>query len=180
MESYPLLSNSLFGTKYKVVTGYQGGTEVNIAMERGEVQGRGSNSYLSYTFQNPDWIRDRKINIVFQMTLTRDPTLPDVPTLIEHATTEEQRQIISLLANTETIGRAFMAPPGTPTERVALLRKALMDAVADKGFLADAEKAKLEVQPLSGEEVARLVTGIVRAKPEIVEKYKEAVRSRKS
>ncbi len=179
MEMYPLMANSLFGTKFKVITGYHGGAEINVAMERGEVQGRGSNSYISYMFQNPNWIKDKKINVIFQMTLERDPLLPDVPTLIEFAETDEQRQIVSLLATTESIGRPLIAPPGTPADRVAILRKALSDAVIDQGFLDDAKKARLEVQPIAGEEMQKMVVGLVNAKPEVVEKYKQAVRSRR-
>ena len=179
MEMYPLMANSLFGTKFKVVTGYIGGAEINLAMERGEVEGRGSNSYLSYTFQNPEWIRDGKLNILFQMTLKRDPLIPDVPTLIEFAKTDEQRQIVSLLATSEAIGRPLMAPAGTPIDRVTTLRLALLEAVNDPALRADAEKARLELQPIGGEDMQAMITSIVHAKPEIVEKYKEAVRSRR-
>jgi tripartite-type tricarboxylate transporter receptor subunit TctC len=180
MEMYPLMANHLFGTKFKVITGYKGGAEINVAMERGEVQGRGSNSYMSYLFQNPEWIKEKKINILFQMTLKRDAQLPDVPALIEFAKTDEQRQIVSLLATTESIGRPVMAPPGTPADRVAMLRKALVDAVKDPGFLADAKKARLEVQPISGEEMQEMIVSLVKTKPAVVEKYKQAVQSRRN
>jgi tripartite-type tricarboxylate transporter receptor subunit TctC len=179
MEMYPLMANSLFGTKFKVVTGYIGGAEINLAMERGEVEGRGSNSYLAYSFQNPEWIRDGKLNILFQMTLKRDPLLPNVPALIEFAKTDEQRQIVSLLATSEAIGRPLVAPAGTPTDRVVLLRKALLDAVNDPALRTDAEKARLELQPIGGEDMQAMIASIVQAKPEIVEKYKDAVRSRR-
>jgi tripartite-type tricarboxylate transporter receptor subunit TctC len=179
MEMYPLMANHLFGTKFKVVTGYIGGAEINLAMERGEVEGRGSNSYLSYTFQNPEWIRDGKLNILFQMTLKRDPLLPDVPALVEFARTDEQRQIVSLLATSEAIGRPLLAPAATPADRVAILRTALLDAVNDPALRADAAKAKLELQPIGGEEMQAMIAGIVRAPSEIVAKYKDAVRSRR-
>ncbi|HTI86083.1 MAG TPA: tripartite tricarboxylate transporter substrate-binding protein [Alphaproteobacteria bacterium] len=180
MEMYPLMANHLFGTKFKVVTGYLGGAEINLAMERGEVEGRGSNSYLSYTFQNAEWIRDKKLTFLFQMTLKRDPIIADVPTLIEFAENDEQRQIVSLLATSEAIGRPVMAPPGVPADRIAILRKALMDAVKDPALRADAAKAKLEIQPISGEDMQKMIESIVHTKPDIVEKYKEAVRSNRS
>jgi tripartite-type tricarboxylate transporter receptor subunit TctC len=180
MEMYPLMANHLFGTKFKVITGYKGGAEINVAMERGEVQGRGSNSYMSYLFQNPDWITDKQINVIFQMTLKRDPLLPDVPALIELAKTDEQRQIVSLLATTESVGRPVMAPPGTPADRVAILRKALSDSVKDPGFLQDAKKARLEVQPIGGEDMQAMIAALVATKPDVVEKYKEAVQSRRN
>lgn len=178
MEMYPLMANHLFGTKFKVVTGYIGGAEINLAMERGEVEGRGSNSYLSYTFQNPEWIRTGKLNILFQMTLKRDPLLPNVPALIEFAKTDEQRQIVSLLATSEAIGRPLVTAAAVPADRVAILRRALLDAVADPALRADAEKARLELQPIGGEEMQAMIASIVRAKPDIVEKYKQAVSRR--
>jgi tripartite-type tricarboxylate transporter receptor subunit TctC len=174
-EMYPLLANNLFGTKFKVVTGYKASTEINVAMERGEVHGRGANTYLAYRFQNPDWIRDNKIHFIFQMTETRDPLMPDTPTLLEYAQTEEQKKIISLMVATETVGRPLLAPPGVPAERVALLRKALMDVVKDPEFLAEADKAKLEISPVAGEKMQELVRSLIATPKDVVEKYKAAV-----
>ncbi len=178
-EMYPLLANNLFGAKFKVVTGYKASTEINLAMERGEVQGRGANTYLAYRFQNPDWIRDKKINFIFQMTETRDSLMPDTPTLLEYAKTDEHRKIISVIVKTETIGRPLLAPPSVPAERVALLRKALMDVVKDPEFVAEAEKAQLEISPVPGEKLQAIVKDLVATPPDIVEKYKQAV-SRKN
>jgi tripartite-type tricarboxylate transporter receptor subunit TctC len=174
-EMYPLMANNLFGTKFKVITGYIGGAEVNVAMERGEVQGRGANTYIAYRFQNADWLRDNKLNFVFQMTETRDPAIADVPTLMEYAKTDEQRKIISVMVTTEVIGRSLMAPPNTPPDRVAMLRKALMDMVKDKEFLADTEKAQLEISPIPGEKLQQMVKDLVTTPPDIIEKYKQAV-----
>lgn len=175
-EMYPAMANNLLGTKFKIVTGYKASTEVNLAMERGETQGRGANTYLAYRFQNPDWIRDKKINLIFQMTETRDATMPDVPTLLEYAKTAEQKKVISLMVKSETIGRPLLAPPGVPAERVAMLRKALMDVVKDPEFLAEAEKSQLEISPVSGEKLQAIVQDIVNAPPDVIEKYKAAVK----
>lgn len=175
MEMYPLLADNLFGARFKVVTGYKGGAEVNTAMERGEVQGRGANTYISYQFQNPEWIRDRKLNLIFQMTLARDPSLPDTPTLLEYAKTDEQRRIVSLMATTEMLGRSIMAPPKVPAERVALLRRALDAVEKDPKFLRDAGKAKLDVSPIPGEKLQKMVEDLIATPPAIVEKYKQAV-----
>lgn len=179
MEMYPLLANNLLQTKFKVITGYKGGAEINIAMERGEVQGRGGNTFLAYSFQNPDWIRDKKINFIFQMTLERDPAHTDTPTLLEYAKTKEQKQIISLMASTETIGRSFMAPPRLPPATSALLRKAFDQVVEDSGFLADAKKAQLDINPISGEKLQQVVAGMTSTPPEIVEMFRDAVQSRR-
>jgi len=177
-EMYPLMAKNLFGAKFKVVTGYKASTEINVAMERGEVQGRGANTYLAYRFQNPDWIREKKINFIFQMTEERDPEMKDVPTLLEYAKTDEQKKIVSLMVTTETIGRPLFAPPGVPADRVALLRKALMGVVKDPEFIADAEKAKLELSPVTGEKLQAMVKALVSTPPDIVEKYKQAVSRR--
>lgn len=174
-EMYPLMANRLFGTKFKVVLGYGGASEVNLALERGEVLGRGSNSWMSYLFQNSEWVKARKIVPLFQMTLDRDPLLKDVPTLLELATTDAQRQVISLLATTETIGRAIMAPPGMEADRVALLRKGFSDSIRDPMLLADAERAKLEIQPIEGSKLQKLVESIASAPDDVVERFKAAV-----
>lgn len=180
MEFYPLIANNLFGTKFKVVTGYIGGAEINMAMERGEVGGRGANTYLSYAFQNPDWIRDGKLNFLFQMTLERDALLPNVPTLLEFATTDEQRQVISMLAITEVLGRFLIAPGGTPTDRVGLLRKAMAEVVEDKRFLEEADKAKLEVSFIPGEKLQKLADDLLKTPAAVVQKFKEATRSNRN
>jgi tripartite-type tricarboxylate transporter receptor subunit TctC len=176
-EMYPLMTNRLFGTKFKVVLGYGGANEVNLALERGEVLGRGSNSWMSYLFQHPSWVKEKKIVPLFQMTLERDPMLKDVPTLLELATTDEQRAVISLLATTETIGRAMMGPPGMAADRVTLLRKAFADAIRDPALRADADKAKLEIQPIEGSKLQSLVERISSASPDVVARFKAAVAS---
>lgn len=175
MEMYPLLANSLFGTKFKVITGYLGGAEINVAMERGEVQGRGGNTYIAYRFQNADWIRDKKLNFVFQMTDERDPMMPDTPTLLEHAKTEEQRKILSVMVTTEAIGRSLIAPPNVPADRVTLLRKALMEMMKNPEFVADVEKAQLEISPIAGEKLQEMVRNLVATPADIVEKFKKAI-----
>lgn len=179
-DMYPLMANRMFGTKFKVVLGYRGGKGVNLAMERGEVQGRGSNSWISYNFQNPAWIKEKRIIPLFQMTLTRDPDLKHVPSLIEFAKNNEQRQIISLLANTEKIGRSVMAPPDLPTDRVRMLRSAFAKALKDPKLLADANRAKLVIKPVLGEELQKMVSNITNTPSDIIEKFKSVVRPDKN
>lgn len=174
-EMYPLLTNYLFATRFKVVSGYKGSTEINIAMERGEVGGHGANSVIAYNFQNADWLRDGKLHYVFQMTQERDPAISNIPTLLEFATTDEQRKIIMLLVATEAIGRSIFAPPGMAADRVALLRQSFDEMLADKEFLAEVEKAKLELSPTSGVKLQRLVENLMATPPDIVQKYKQAV-----
>jgi tripartite-type tricarboxylate transporter receptor subunit TctC len=176
-EMFPLMANRLLGTKFKVINGYKGGAEINLAMERGEVGGHGANSWVSYQFQNADWVREHKLNNIFQVTFQRDPALPDVPTLMELAQTEEQRKIILILTTGEAIGRPLAAPPGVSPARLSALRQAFDATMKDPGFLADADKAKLEVGPTSGDKLQAMVAEMMASPPDIVSKYKAAVAS---
>ena len=178
-EMFPLIANRLLGTKFRVINGYLGGAEINLAVERGEVQGHGANSWVSYQFQNTDWVRDNKIVPLFQVTFERDPVLPDVPTLMELAQSEEQKRIIFILTATEAIGRPLVAPPGVPAARAQQLRRAFDATMTDKAFLGDADKAGLEVGPTSGEKLQEMVKTMMASPPDIVEKYKTAVASGK-
>ncbi len=179
MEMYPLMANSLFGTKFKVVTGYLGGAEINLAMERGEVGGRGANAYQSYAFQNPDWLRDGKLNLIFQMALERDPLMKDTPTLLEFARDEEERQVVSMMAVTELVGRSLFVSSGVSPERVELLRKGLAEAAKDGLFLEEAGKAGLDIDFVPGERLQKLVGELMRASPAVVARFKRAVRPQK-
>lgn len=174
-EIFPLIANALLRTKFKIINGYLGGAEVNLAMERGEVQGHGANSWVSYQFQNSGWVRDKKIVPLFQVTFERDPALPDVPTLMECAETDEQRHVIVILTTTEALGRPLVAPPGLPGARAEILRRAFDATMKDTGFLADAAKAGLEISPMSGEKLQAMVTAVMQSPPDIVTKYKQIV-----
>lgn len=176
-EMFPLIANRLLGTKFRVINGYLGGAEVNLAIERGEVQGHGANSWVSYQFQNAEWVRDKKIVPLFQVTFERDPTLPEVPTLMELAQSDEQTKIMLILTTTEAIGRPLIAPPGIPHERAQLLRRSFDATMTDKGFLTDAEKAGLEIGPTTGEKLQAMVTTMMALPSDVVEKYKAAVAS---
>lgn len=178
-EIYPLLANHLFGTRFKVVTGYVGSTEINLAMERGEVQGHGANTLIAYRFQNAEWVANRKIHFPFQMTEERDPTLKDVPTLLEFARTDEQRKVIMMMVATEAIGRSLIAPPGLPADRIALIRSAFDKTMTDPEFRAELDKAKLEFSPTPGVMLQKLVEDLVATPPEIVALYKTAASPRK-
>ena len=179
MEMYPLMVNSLFGTKFKVVLGYRGGKGVNLAMERGEVEGRGSNSWLSYKMRNAHWIKDGKLNVLFQMTMKRDADLPNIPTLLELAKSPEDKQIISVLAKTETIGRSVMAPPGVKPGTIAALRQAFNALLTDKALLADAARSRLAIKPTRGDELQALVESIFATPKPVMEKFLAVIRSGK-
>lgn len=178
MGGFPLLANAALGTKFKVVTGYKGGSEVNLAMQRGEVDGRGGFTWTSLKTTNPDWVSQKMIVPLLQVGLHKDDDLPQVPLLIDLAQTEEQRQMFNFASSSSAMDRAFSAPPGIPAERFALLRQAFATMVKDKVFTDDATKIKMDLDPLSGEQVEKIVRDIVATPPDIVEKVAVAMGDR--
>ena len=173
---FPQVANNLFGTKFRIVAGYPGANDILLAMERGEVDGIGSNSSWSAT--RPDWVRDRKINVVFQVGAKRAAEEPDAPLLTELAKTSEQRQILDVISGDIAMGYPILTTPGVPEDRVAALRAAFNATMRDQAFLADALNSKLEIDPADGLELQKSVDGIVNVSHEIVEKVKDAVRSK--
>jgi len=169
-DQFPRVTNGVLGTKMKVITGYPGGNEVGLAMERGEVQGRCGWSWSSVKSTHQQWYDQKKINILVQLALSKHAELPNVPLIIDLAKTDEQRQILKLIFARQVMGRPFLAPPGVPADRAAALRKAFMDTMKDKDFLADAEKAGMEITPVPGDQLQTLVKEIYATPPEIVQK----------
>jgi tripartite-type tricarboxylate transporter receptor subunit TctC len=169
---YVTAMNALLGTKLKLVTGYPGGNEVNLAMERGEIDGRASNSWASWKSTHPDWIADKKIIVLVQVGLRRAPDLPDVPLLLELAGNAADRQVLTFLSADTAISRALVAAPDTPPERVAALRRAFDATVKDPEFLAEAAKSQMDIVPMSGEEAQKIADSIVNTPPEIVARAK--------
>jgi tripartite-type tricarboxylate transporter receptor subunit TctC len=169
-DQFPRIINGVLGTKMRIVSGYPGGNDVVLAMERGEVQGRCGWSWSSVKSTHGAWIDDHKIAVLAQLSLTKHAELGDVPIVEDLAKTDEQRQILKLIFARQTMGRPFLAPPAVPQDRVETLRKAFMDTMNDKDFLADAEKAQLEITPVSGDKVQALVQEIYQTPPEIAKK----------
>ena len=169
-DQFPRIMNAMLGTKMKIVTGYPGGNDVGLAMERGEVNGRCGWSWSSVKATHQKWLDEKKINVLIQLALEKHPDLPDVPLITDLATTDEQRAIFKLIFARQVMGRPFLAPPGLPRERVAALRKGFLDTMKDKDFLADAEKAQLEITPVAGEDIQRLVSETHETPAEIAKK----------
>ena len=169
-DQFPKIMNGVLGTKMRIVTGYPGGNDVGLAMERGEVKGRCGWSWSSVKSTHPAWITEKKINVLVQLALTKHPDLPDVPLITDLAKTDEDRQVLKLIFARQVMGRPFLAPPGVPADRVAALRKAFMDMMTDKDFLADAEKAQLEINPVAGDEIEKLVKELYGTPPAIAQK----------
>jgi len=171
---WPKVANKLIGTRFKIVLGYPGSTEMLLALERGEVEG---NCGLGWTFlklRKADWLRDKKINILFQWSLHKHPDLPEVPLLIDSTRTPEDRKVFEFLLAPQDMGRPFFAPPGVPPERLQALRDAFAQTLKDPQFLAEADKMGIEVQVVRGEAVQALVERIYAAPPDVIARAKAA------
>lgn len=153
---FPRVMNSLLGTKFKLVTGYQG-TDTDIAMERGEVDSRCGFGYASLKATQADWIRDKKVNMIVQFGLRKHKELPDVPLIMDLLTKDEDRVAMEIMLATQEMGRPFLAPPGVPADRAAALQKAFDASMDDRDLLADAAKQNLEIDAISGQEIAALM-----------------------
>jgi len=178
-ETTPRLLNALIGTKFKVVTGYPGVTEVILAMERGEVQGIGDWSVSSIKAARPDWIPQKKINVLMQIALQKDPEFAQVPFALDFVKNEADRKVMELYLTQKTVARPVLAPPSVPPDRVAALREGFAALAQDKDFLADSAKAKLDVAPVVGAEVDRVIALITSASPETAERLGKAIASDK-
>jgi tripartite-type tricarboxylate transporter receptor subunit TctC len=161
-ESYydPTIVNNLFGTKFKLVMGYKGGGALDLSLERGETSGR-AGPLLSWVVRKPHWLKSGKIRILAQVGLKRMPDFADVPLLTDFAETAEQRQILGFISSRAAIGRPFVAPPGTPPDRVAALRSAFIATMKDPEFLADVKKRRLYNEWSSGAEVQKIVANML-------------------
>ncbi len=172
---YPAVLNALVGTRFKVVTGYPGGGELNLAMERGEIQGRGSNSWAAWKSTKQQWLAEKKIVILVQIALKRAPDLPDVPLLLELAKNDFDRKVLTFLSADTAISRAVVTTPNVPSERVAVLRRAFDATMKDAAFLAEAAEARMDMVPSTGEVAQQVAQSIVDADPAVVARARELV-----
>jgi hypothetical protein len=178
-DQFPRIVNGVLGTKFKIISGYPGGNDISLAMERGEVQGRCGWSWSSVISTRKDWYDKKTINVLVQLSLQKHADLPNVPAILDLAKTPEQKQILTLVFARQALGRPFVAPPGVPQDRVDALRKAFMDTMKDKEFLAEAEKAKLEITPISGADVQKIVVDAYKTDPATVKKTAEMLKVEK-
>lgn len=169
-DQFPKVINAVLGTKMKVVAGYPGGNDINLAMERGEVSGRCGWSWSSVKSTQAAWLKDKKINVLVQLSLAKHEDIPEIPLIMDLAKTEEQKQIFKLIFARQVLGRPFLAPPGVPVDRVAALRQAFMDTMKDPEFLAEADKMKLEITAVSGQELQKIVQEAYETPKDVVKK----------
>ncbi len=170
---FPRFLNGALGTKFELVTGYAGGNDVNLAIERGEVAGRCGFSWSSIVSTRPQWLADKFVNILMQMSLAKHPDIPaTVPLIMDYAKTDDVRQMFEVIFSRQTMGRPFTAPPGVPTERVKALRDAFDKTMADPEFKAAADKAKQEINPKGGADIQKIVEKIFQTPKPLVDKIK--------
>lgn len=169
-----VLLNNVIGTRFRIVAGYPSGEAIDLAMKRGEVEGRGSIPWTTLRATEAEWLREKKVTILMQFGLARHPDLPDIPLALDLATTDEQKQILELHAAKMEMGRPFLAPPKIPAGMLADLRKSFMATFKDKAYLAEAAKMKLDLSPMSGEAMQAALVRIYATPKAIVQKAKDA------
>jgi tripartite-type tricarboxylate transporter receptor subunit TctC len=176
---YPNVMNALFGTKFRVIHGYEAAAQTHIAMERGEVDGRCGMTWDTLQSIKPEWVTEKKVRILVQFALEKHPELPDVPSVFDFARNEEERQILALWSAPNKMGRPFYAPIELPRERAELLRRSFDRTMKDPALLAEVEKTRLFVAPTTGEEIGALIERIYATPKEVVAKAIEASKGSK-
>ena len=170
---YPTVMNNVYGTKFKIIMGYKGSAEAQLAVERGEVEGH-STAWTAVKVAHPDWRPSKKISILAQFALTPHPDLKDVPTAVSLARNDEERQIVSTIVAAADIGLAFFTTPGVPADRLTALRRAFDATMKDKDFLDEVEKLKLVASPMKGEDLQQLIGKVSSLSPAMLEKVRHA------
>ena len=173
-DVFPKVLNNIIGTKLILVTGYPGGNDINLATERGEVQGRCGYSWSSLKSRFPQWLTGKKVQILLQMSTAKHPDLPDVPFVMDLAKTDRDRKILELVFARQAWGRPFVAPPGVPGDRAKALQAAFMATMKDADFLKDAKQQKLEIAPISGEKIGQLIAQLFASPKDIIQAATEA------
>jgi tripartite-type tricarboxylate transporter receptor subunit TctC len=168
MVDFPLLTNAIVGTKFKIVRGYESTPLMNQAMERGETEGVAALGWEAVKAQMSPWLADRKIKMIAQFGFERASVLPDVPLMLDLAKSQADRQALSMLFSRTEIGRPYFLPPDVPADRVTALRRAFDATMTDDGFLGEAKKIGFDLNPLTGEQVQALVVELAKTPPDIV------------
>ena len=172
----PAIYNAVLGTKFKVVYGYQGGAAIDLAMRRGEVEGRGNNTWAGYKATMPNEIRDGMLNVLIQTGLRKDKDLPQVPLFLDLVKRDPVREpVAKFMSQAVAIARPVAAPPGVPADRVEILRRAFDATMEDPAFLAEADKLHAEIDPLTGEQVQDIVTQVLNTPKPIINQIQKVL-----
>jgi tripartite-type tricarboxylate transporter receptor subunit TctC len=170
---WPAMMKHVLGANYQIITGYRSGSDLNLAMERGEVNGWAA-SWENLAGTRPQWLADKKVSVLASFTFERKKQIPDVPTLLELAP-PDKRDIVEFIAAGTPFGRAMAVGPGVPADRVAVLRKAFDDTMKDPEFLAEAAKRKLDIDPRPAAYAHSLADKLTSASPALLARVKEAI-----
>ncbi|HWG06830.1 MAG TPA: hypothetical protein VG271_17620 [Beijerinckiaceae bacterium] len=170
-----VLSNRMFGTKFKIVSGYDGSAAVDLAIEKGEVQGAAGKDWTTITATHPDWIRDKTVNILVQMGMQPHPDLQGIPFALDLARTPEDKDVLALIFAKYGMSRPFLAPPGLPADRLQILRTAFDDTMKDPKLRAEAKTINAEIRPVSGADVETLVKKIMATPDSLAARAREVL-----
>ena len=174
-EIMPRAYNNLAGTKFKIISGYRETTEASLQLETGELEGIAYWSYSSIMSAHPDWLRDRKINIIFQTSKREFPGFPNVPTIQEKVVDKTDRAALEFLLAREPLGRPFFAPPGMAPDRFKILREAFEATLKDPEFLKDAERGKIETELVTGAQIDDILKSAATASPDVLDRVKKVL-----
>jgi tripartite-type tricarboxylate transporter receptor subunit TctC len=172
-DTYPDFTNGLLDTRFKVVSGYKGTKEGMLAMERGEVTGNVGITWASLKATGGDWVGKQQVRVFVQFGLTKHPELPDVPWIYDYARNDDDRAAMDLVFASQEFGRPYIAPPGVPAPIIAILRKAFDDTMDDPAFQAEAAHRQLDLEPVGGAEIQKIMDKIYTASPAVIERVKK-------
>jgi tripartite-type tricarboxylate transporter receptor subunit TctC len=167
---FPLIANEILGFKFKIVSGYPGTNDINLAIERGEVEGLAGNSWTSWMVQTPQWIKEGKLKAILQFGFERTAQLPDVPLLMDYAKNDTDRKALALVLARQEYSRPFVAPPSLPPGMLAVLRRAFDATMKDPAFLDETAKQQIEIDPITGERLAELIATLAATPAPVVDR----------
>jgi tripartite-type tricarboxylate transporter receptor subunit TctC len=167
---FPNLMNEMLGTKFKPITGYAGSTQIHLAMERGEVMGRGGNSWSSLQTANASWLKENKVNLLVQVGFAKEPDLPTVPLLLDLVKDDESKGVIRVISLPTAIGYGHWLAPGVPKDRLAALRTAYAAVMKDPEFIKEAEKTRMDIRVQTGAEVEALVNQVIKTPKAVLDR----------
>jgi hypothetical protein len=171
----PAVLNNIVGTKIKIVFGYPDGRDINLAMERGEVEGRATNPWSSYISTDPQYVDNKLIIPIIQIGMQKEAYLPDVPLMRDLAKDATGQAVLDFMSKAVAFGRPIATTPGVPAERVAALRRAFDLTLKDPAFLQDAKTQRAELQPMTGAELEGIVRDVIGSPLDLRERVRRAI-----
>jgi tripartite-type tricarboxylate transporter receptor subunit TctC len=175
---YPAMLNNVLGTKFRVIMGYRSTNQADLAMERGEVQGRAGATFNTMLATQGEWIKTGKINILAQIGPAKEPGFENIPLVTELAKDKASRDVLQVFCDDIGLGRPFMVAPGVPADRVSALRTSFDATMKDPALLADAKKARLDISPTSGDKIQKLVENMIHLSPDVLTRVKAALETK--